>query len=89
MPAVPVGRVQGHVRCHRAERGRPGQLHAGCAPGSDAGCQLLAGRMPSGMVRAGYKRFGLNHGELNGKTGIIYREWAPAAKARAPPHVQL
>ena len=35
------------------------------------------------LAAAGYKRYGLNHGELNGKTGIIYREWAPAAKVPA------
>jgi 1,4-alpha-glucan branching enzyme len=31
----------------------------------------------------GYKYFGLNRGEHDGKTGIWYREWAPGARALA------
>ncbi|KAL4441059.1 hypothetical protein ABPG77_010490 [Micractinium sp. CCAP 211/92] len=31
----------------------------------------------------GYKYYGLNRGEHEGKTGIWYREWAPGAKALA------
>eukprot|EP00798_Chlamydomonas_sp_ICE-L_P009847 gene9847-7734_t len=31
----------------------------------------------------GYKHFGLNRGEKDGKKGIWYREWAPAAKSIA------
>ena len=30
----------------------------------------------------GYKHYGLNRGEHEGKTGTWYREWAPAAKVR-------
>ena len=30
----------------------------------------------------GYKTFGLNKAEVNGVKGIMYREWAPAAKVR-------
>ena len=32
---------------------------------------------------AGYRFYGLNRGEHEGKAGIWYREWAPAAKALA------
>ena len=32
---------------------------------------------------AGYKYFGLNRGEHDGKTGIWYREWAPGARVSA------
>lgn len=32
---------------------------------------------------AGYKFFGFNRGEHQGKLGIWYREWAPGAKVRA------
>lgn len=31
---------------------------------------------------AGYRHYGLNRGEHEGKTGIWYREWAPGAKVR-------
>ncbi len=31
----------------------------------------------------GYKYYGLNRGECDGRTGVWYREWAPAAKAVA------
>lgn len=31
----------------------------------------------------GWKIYGFNRGECNGKTGIWYREWAPGAKALA------
>lgn len=32
---------------------------------------------------AGYRKFGLNRGTCDGKQGLWYREWAPAAKAAA------
>ena len=32
-------------------------------------------------THSGYKHFGLNRGSHEGKPGIWYREWAPAAKA--------
>lgn len=32
------------------------------------------------MAFAGYKFYGLNRGEHEGKTGIWYREWAPGAR---------
>ena len=30
----------------------------------------------------GYKHYGLNRGEHQGKKGLWYREWAPAAKVK-------
>ena len=33
----------------------------------------------------GYKYYGLNRGEHEGKAGIWYREWAPGARVRAQP----
>lgn len=33
------------------------------------------------LVGVGYKYYGFNRGEHEGKTGIWYREWAPGAKA--------
>ena len=37
-----------------------------------------------GMERftAGYKHYGLNRGEHEGRKGIWYREWAPGAQVR-------
>ena len=35
--------------------------------------------MPN-LFAAGYKFFGLNRGEHEGKQGIWYREWAPGAR---------
>lgn len=32
---------------------------------------------------AGYNYYGLNRGEHEGKTGILYREWAPGARVNA------
>ena len=32
------------------------------------------------MFAAGYKYYGLNRGEHDGKVGIWYREWAPGAR---------
>ncbi|HVX87014.1 MAG TPA: alpha-amylase family glycosyl hydrolase [Phycisphaerae bacterium] len=37
----------------------------------------------SGEMTTGHKYFGLNRGERDGKTGVWYREWAPAAKGMA------
>ena len=33
-------------------------------------------------AHAGYRFYGLNRGEHEGKTGIWYREWAPGARVR-------
>ena len=33
---------------------------------------------------AGYKYYGLNRGEHEGKEGIWYREWAPGARVQKP-----
>lgn len=33
---------------------------------------------------AGWKYYGLNRGEHEGKTGIWYREWAPGARVSCP-----
>jgi 1,4-alpha-glucan branching enzyme len=33
----------------------------------------------TGEISQGYKYFGFNEGERDGKTGVWYREWAPAA----------
>ena len=32
-----------------------------------------------GQISQGHRYFGFNRGELNGKRGVFYREWAPAA----------
>ena len=41
-------------------------------------------RCPDLFLRPGYKFYGLNRGEHEGKKGIWYREWAPGAKVRPP-----
>jgi len=35
----------------------------------------------------GYKYYGLNRGEHEGKKGTWYREWAPGARVRDPPRL--
>ena len=42
---------------------------------------------PRFITFEGYKFYGLNRGEHEGKAGLWYREWAPAAKVGyRPPH---
>src|SRR4051812_35876275 len=36
---------------------------------------------PTGEMTTGHKYFGLNRGSHDGKTGVWYREWAPAAQS--------
>src|SRR3954468_4230686 len=36
---------------------------------------------PTGEMTSGHKYFGLNRGSREGKTGVWYREWAPAAQS--------